>query len=199
MQPSVAQPAVVIVQPPDQTRLAFLGRFFPFPSFDDLVGPFVIKTAIRASVQCDEQIRTSLFCMDERKQVSDRPDQLFALFPLPEQRVGRKQYGVEFAAQHIAVYLQSAVLSDRFGRQGAIFVRRASRGEAAPHSLVQAFLQPVVIQPGIYVFSALVQSDDLVLSRTNVQQRNPHPVLYAYDDIFPVLRRVGSLRVPQHP
>ena len=85
----MSQPAVIVVQPPDELLFALFGIFFLPPLVDDLVCLGVVKATVRASVERDEKKGAGLFRLDEGKHRLKSPDQPFRFLTVSRYRVGR--------------------------------------------------------------------------------------------------------------
>lgn len=179
----VAEQPVEIREVADQLGLALFRTGLRPPGVDQRMGLAVVQAAVRAAVESDEQQRPRLFGPHRREHLLNGPEQLFALRLLAEDRVGRQQQCVEFAAHDVAFELQTAVLPHDLGRNAAVFVGDLP-AQVVTLGRVEPFEQRAVVQPGVAARIFGIQFDDLVLPGLDREQRDAHPVVDRDDDLL---------------
>ena len=139
---------VVLLQPLDKLRLAFLGMFLCPPWIDQRVRLTVINTVVRTAIKHHKQQRPRLFGFNGGEHHLNDTYQPLAFFPVAQDRIGRQQKRIELAAHHVGLHREVGILLQRFGRQCPILVGRTLVVTPA-QGLVQLTLQPVVVQMSI--------------------------------------------------
>lgn len=196
------QPAVIVVQTADQLRLALLERLFRPPGVDNGVRLRIIQTAVRTAVERDEQQRPRLFGPDQRQDAPHGAEQLFETFAVAQDGVGRQQQRVEFAAHHVALELQAAVLLQHLRRQFPILGGHPFGRVEAAERFVKSGRQTVTVQTRIDVAAVRIERDHLVLPRLDREQRHVHAVLDADHHLLAAAaglddnRRLNPLELP---
>lgn len=173
------EPDVVVIEPPEQARLALLQRLLPAPYVDQGVRLVMIEAVVRATVERHQQQGPRLFGANNRQQTLNHPEHLPETLAVAQNGIGRQQQGIQFATHHVAFELQVAVLLQHLRGQGPILLRHPLRRMVTPERLVKPRRNAVAVQPRVDVAVVGIQCNDLILPGLNREQRDVHAVLDA--------------------